>query len=210
MQASARVRARPPFDVELGPLLAMLFMMIDERKSIIVHVTSANHGEGTSLVARGIAEAAAGVGWCRVALIQAEARDARDGGDAPGLLERFERGESIALQSQHDGASAIAIGRLRTAGACMPPAAVVRGLYEMLRSNYTLIVVDGAPVLASQDIAVLVSIADSTIMVVEAERSTGEQIRRAKAMLQQFGGSLLGVVLNKRRRRVPRFIAGLI
>ena len=200
-----------PFDVELGQLLAMLFMMIDEKQSIIVHVTSANHGEGTSLVARGIAEAAAAVGWCKVALIQAEARNARgDGSDAQGLLERFELGEGLALRADHDGVAAIAIGRLRTAGACMPPVAVVRGLYEVLRSKYTLVVVDGAPVLSSQDIAVLVSIADSTIMVVEAECTTLAQIQQAKYMLEQFGAALLGVVLNKRRRRVPRFIDGLI
>ena len=47
--------ARP----ELGSLLSMLFLMIDELRSVVVHVTSASPGEGATTVARDIAASAA-------------------------------------------------------------------------------------------------------------------------------------------------------
>ena len=56
---------------ELAPLLSVLFLMIDETRSLVIHVTSAHAGAGTSTVARRLAEAAAATGWCRVALVDA-------------------------------------------------------------------------------------------------------------------------------------------
>ena len=44
---------------ELGSLLSVLFLMIDEMRSVVVHVTSASPREGATTVARDIAAAAA-------------------------------------------------------------------------------------------------------------------------------------------------------
>jgi Mrp family chromosome partitioning ATPase len=46
--------------------------------------------------------------------------------------------------------------------------------------------------------------------VVEAERTRVSDIERTRDTLEQLGANLLGVVLNKRRLRVPRFIDRLI
>src|SRR5437763_1298051 len=70
MNAIAPPRAEPARP-ELGALLSVVFLLIDEQRSLVLHVTSARPGEGVTTVAQDLAAAAAGAGWCRVALVDA-------------------------------------------------------------------------------------------------------------------------------------------
>jgi Mrp family chromosome partitioning ATPase len=195
--------------VDFGPLLAILFMMIDEMRSVVIHVTSVGPGEGTTTVARQIALAAAASPWCKVALLEARSGsrhilEGQAAGQNSGLVGRFERGETVTLLPDEGG---IASGQLSAAGHSSPRIQSVRGLYGLLRSDYTLIVVCCPPVLSGQDAGMMASAADGTVLVVEAERTPVPDIIRAREVLEQLGASILGVVLNKRRHRVPTFLA---
>ena len=81
---------------ELAPLLSVLFLMIDETQSMVVNITSAHAGAGTTTVARNVAAAAAATGWCRVALLDARPQLGRSN-DERGLVDAFEQGDSPAL-----------------------------------------------------------------------------------------------------------------
>jgi Mrp family chromosome partitioning ATPase len=50
---------------------------------------------------------------------------------------------------------------------------------------------------------------DGVVLVVAAERVRSAKVTEAQGQLAQFGANLLGVVLNRRRERLPRFLARL-
>ena len=189
---------------ELGPLLAMVALLVDDQRSVILHVTAARHGEGTTTVARELAAAAAQAPWFRVALVDAQ-RDAGPPGSPPlpPLLDAFEQTHLPALRQGRVGGAAVSLARLATSGHPAPKVDSVRGLFAWLRSEFTLVVLDCPPVLPCRDIALLAKVADGALLVVQSERTPLADCRQARDVLVQVGASVLGVVLNQRRNRVP-------
>ena len=195
--------AATPVRPELGPLLAVLLMLIDEHRSAVVHVTAAVRNEGTSTVAREMAAAVAASGW-NVAAI--DAHRGSEGGGKDGLLDAAERGDVPVLEPGTINGRPVATGSFSSGGVPAVRLDNVRSLYAQMRSQYALTVVDCPPVLSGSGAAVLGSAADGTVLVVEAERTRVEDVHRACERLQQVGAPVLGVVLNKSRSRVPRLI----
>jgi Mrp family chromosome partitioning ATPase len=70
--------------------------------------------------------------------------------------------------------------------------------------DYTLI--DCPSVQSSYTAATLGANVDGVILVVEADRTKRDQIRRAQQTIEMSNGKLLGLVLNKRRYAVPRWL----
>ncbi len=185
---------------ELAPLLSVLFLMIDETRSLVINITSAHAGAGSSTVARKLAEAAAATGWCRVALIDAQPSDDDTG---RGLVEAVERGESPVLTPRRVGTMEIDSGRLSTDGRPLSRIESVRRLYGGLRDRYSLVVVDCPAVFAGQQTLMVAGAADDTVLVVEAERTALADVARARAALERRGAGVLGMVMNKSRSRIP-------
>ncbi len=70
--------------------------------------------------------------------------------------------------------------------------------------DYTLI--DCPALKASYEAAMLAPIVDGVVLVVEADRTKRDQIRRAQQTIGMSNGKLLGLVLNKRRYLVPQWL----
>lgn len=190
---------------ELAPLLSVLFLLIDETRSIVVNVTSAHAGAGTSTVARRVAEAAASTGWCRVALLDAKPQPGESG---PGLIDAIERGHSPVLSPQRIGTLEIDAGRLSTAGQPCSRIESVRKLYGTLRDRYSLVIVDCPAVFAGQQTLMLAAAADETVLVLEADRTALADVGRARTALERRGAGVLGMVMNKSRARMPAMFGG--
>lgn len=193
---------------ELGALLAAVAVLVDDQRSVVLQVTAAQHGEGTTTVARELAAALAQRPWCRVALVDAATSPVDY--SLPSLLGMFERGQEPVLRAGLLGASEVALGRLTGPGEPAPRLESLRGLFAWMRSAYTVVVVDCPPVLPCRELAVVAAVADGTLLVVEAERTRRAEIALARTVLEQLGATLLGVVLNRRRRRVPRFFERML
>lgn len=214
MNATSMPRQAEMARPELGALLSVLFLLIDDVRSLVVHVTSAGPGEGATTLARDVAASASVTGWCKVALIDAHPIAPRPLGAGaaarPGLIEYIERGEEPILRTARLGATQVDFGTLSTAGQTVSQIESVRGLYATLRKTYTLIVVDCPPVFSGQQTLLLAPAANETILVLEAERTPIAEVTRAREVLEQRGASILGVVMNKSRRRVPKFLGKLL
>jgi Mrp family chromosome partitioning ATPase len=63
-------------------------------------------------------------------------------------------------------------------------------------AEYELVVLDAPPVLSLADARILGSKADGVILVVRAERTPKNLVRRACAVVEASGANLLGMVLN--------------
>ena len=201
----ARIQAAETAHPEIAPLLSVLLLMIDESRSVVVNVTSAHRGAGSSTVARKLAEAAAATGWCRVALLDAQPGA---GGPAHGLVDAIERGEHPVLVPSPVGSLEIDGGPLSTGVRPLSRIDSVRKLYGMLRDRYSLVIVDCPAVLAGQQTLGIAAAADETVLVVEAERTELAELARAREALERRGAGVLGLVMNKSRERLPSRFGG--
>lgn len=72
----------------------------------------------------------------------------------------------------------------------------MRELLSELRGEYEMILLDSPPVLAVTDAAILNSIVDGTLLVVELGRSRASGVNRAIDLLEKVKENLLGIVIN--------------
>jgi protein-tyrosine kinase len=100
---------------------------------------------------------------------------------------------------------------LTTGQISLLPAEVFEGkaieiLLAELKQKFDFIIFDAAPVVEFPDSYALAPKVDGIILVVEAEKTAIEDAQRAKRNIEQAGGRLLGVVLNRRKNYVPSFL----
>ena len=75
-----------------------------------------------------------------------------------------------------------------------------------LKKRFELIIVDSPPATLFPDGPGIVSQVDGVILVVEAERTRWQVALAVKEKIVKHGGNILGIVFNKRRYYIPRFI----
>ena len=100
---------------------------------------------------------------------------------------------------------------LTTGQISLLPAEVFEGkaieiLLAELKQKFDFIIFDAAPVVEFPDSYALAPKVDGIILVVEAEKTSIEDAQRAKRNIEQAGGRLLGVVLNRRKNYIPSFL----
>jgi Mrp family chromosome partitioning ATPase len=78
-------------------------------------------------------------------------------------------------------------------------------LLDMLRSHHPIIVLDSPPA-NSPEAAALSRYCDGTVMVVQAGRTRQTDIEAAKVLIERLGGQTVGVVLNRERSVLPRWM----
>lgn len=80
----------------------------------------------------------------------------------------------------------------------------VRTLLESLRASFDMVVLASAPALRQPLAAILGSVVDGSVLVVEAGRSRAGAAARAAKLLG--GGKVLGVVVNRQRDPLPAWL----
>jgi polysaccharide biosynthesis transport protein len=185
----------------------------------VVLITSANSGEGKSVIASNLAIAIAQSGR-KTLLIDADLR-------SPGQNEIFavigKRGLGNVLAGDGDVESGI-MQRVTSEGLDLLPAGdaslgaaeliegdACRQLIGELREEYDVIVIDSSPVLETAETRVLASLVDVNVLVMRMNVSTAPAGQRAAGILRSVGAELLGVMLNgvRRNRGAKAYAAGL-
>lgn len=75
-----------------------------------------------------------------------------------------------------------------------------------IRRAYRYVFVDCGSLAESQDIIRLAPLVDGVLLVIEANRTCKSQILYAERTIEAVNGRILGLVLNKRRYVVPKWI----
>ena len=79
-------------------------------------------------------------------------------------------------------------------------------LLHAASTQYDLVLVDSAPVLAVPDNLLLAHAIDRVILVARATHTSTRELRKAQAALERAGGRILGVILNQANARdVPYY-----
>lgn len=205
-----------PIAVELTPLLAAVRPLLDDGKGAVLHFVAAASGEGASTIAREFALLAATNGRRRTLLIDAARRDhdtARffNCDTTHGLIDGIWIGhDQAALRRPVPGTSLSVACLVGAHGNAPADAVTLNGLYEQLRGEFELIVVDCPAMESGEYSTLLPEEADGIFLVIRAEGTRPAVISHAKALVEQAGGQFLGAVLNARRNYIPGFLYRLL
>src|SRR5258706_417853 len=80
------------------------------------------------------------------------------------------------------------------------------GLLDQVRERYRFVLLDTPAISTHHDSVVLSRSCDGVVVVMEAEATRGPVARATIETIERFGGKVLGLVFNKRRFYIPRWI----
>jgi Mrp family chromosome partitioning ATPase len=212
----AITRTPGPIAMELTPLLSAVRPLLDGGKGAVLHFVAAAKGEGTSTLAREFALLAATTGRRRTLLIGAARRDpetARSFGCdvTRGLVDGAWIGhDDTSLRRPVPGTMLSAACLVGTRGNAPADPATLNALYEQLRQEFELVIVDCPAMEAGEYSTLLPEEADGIFLVIRAESTRPAVISHAKTLIEQAGGHFLGAVLNARRNYIPGFLYRLL
>lgn len=167
-------------------------------------VTSAIASEGKSFTAANLAVTMAHAGL-RTVLIDADLR-------RPGQHRLFNLANHIGLTDsllshakpteffQHtalENLFVIPSGALPPNPATLLGSQRMRALIQQLESESEILIIDGPPCLPVADAAILASLVDGVLLVVDISRASRKEVQRAKGIIGKVGAQILGVAVNR-------------
>lgn len=169
-----------------------------------IFFTSAAPAEGKSTTALAVARTFAQLGR-RTVLVDADLRKptlhrALDLSNEAGLSNVLARQRSLAdaiQPSSIPNLDAITSGRLPPNPAELVSGTAIAELIAALEERYDVVLIDGPPVLGLADAPAIASIVDSTVFVIEANRSSRGKTKAAIRRLLSARAKILGAVLTK-------------
>ena len=181
-------------------------------------VVASVHGEGTTTTAALYASTLAKRKKLDVLLIEANFRTPaleqvfpirRNGGFAE-LIAGTQGLDSVVQATPQENLFVVTSGHYETSPSHVLEAARLSEVLAQLHERFQFIVFDSAPVNVYTDAQILGARVDATVFVIEADRTRVEEVQRAKRQLERAGAKMLGVLLNRRKNYMPRFLEGMI
>jgi capsular exopolysaccharide synthesis family protein len=181
-------------------------------KSILV--TGAAHGSGVSTTAVSLATDLAKDSRHKVLLADANLR-------TPGLHDVFkiEFTDGVYDLLNKENGHSLKFRKVGPGNLFLLPSGVNRtmenGYFESprfdeflqsSRKSYDYVILDSAPITGLPDSQAICARVDGVILVIEAGITRRQVALRAKRELEDAGGRLLGVVLNRRKYYIPKWI----
>jgi capsular exopolysaccharide synthesis family protein len=191
---------------------ALLLSSFEAQRPQTLLFTSACSAEGKTTIAMNLARLLARSGL-RVVLVDADSRGAgmhrlMSSQDQPGVLD-FLRGEgeakAVVQPSDIEGLSFVhgGIHNGHSEGLFLRPK--LADLLRDLRQNQDFVILDGPPILSSDDAAMLVPHSDVVVLVARPFYTRSRLVRQALDMLYQRQAKQVNIILNRAR---PDDLAG--
>lgn len=183
---------------------SLLFMPVETTKPKIILVTSAVPKEGKTTVSANLAATLALAG-SRVLLVDADLRRSAlhrifEVSPKPGLWEvlneKVSPSQAIVATSETD-LFFLPAGDSRSSGSEVFLRHPIDRLLRDWAAQYDYVVIDSAPVLATDDAGTLGPKADGVFMVVRASHTSSQLVREALQRLYRRNVKILGVVYNR-------------
>jgi Mrp family chromosome partitioning ATPase len=199
------------------PSFVQLYFAIEARRTsampLVVQFISPTPGTGASTVASGYARVAADDCAQPVLYIDCNGSPAKSRGrstevQTPTLFDVLRRGLPLtdAISPARDSKNLL---WARLGPGERPLLALggdrLQSMLDMLRADHPVIVLDTPPTEAPESAAVS-RFCDGSVLVVAAGHSRQWEIENAQALLERLGGQTVGVVLNRERSVLPRWL----
>ena len=171
-------------------------------KSILL--TSAGPGEGKSTVSANLAVAWSQSG-AKVVLVGCDLRkpvlhEMFSIRNVPGLSAVLSGAASLKdaiVSSNIPGLDVIPAGPVPPNPAELLQSKAMVSVIEELEKSYDMVILDGTPVIAVTDAAVMANQVDGIVLVIGSNQVPREMALQAKNLLEQAQAKLLGVIMNK-------------
>jgi capsular exopolysaccharide synthesis family protein len=205
-------------EYDLEEILIALYKSIEtalphtEKK--IIQFVGSRHEEGTSTVVRRFAETIATRIDKSVLILDADRHEPCQNRffrvKTDTALEDMIDNEDAAAQALHKiDNSNLFVGLLSKNAGHAPyliDTARYDRLWEFLRERFDIVLIDSPPATSSADFLSLANRSDGVVLVVEADKTRWPVLKNVKDRIVKNGGNILGIVLNKRRHYIPRWI----
>ena len=133
------------------------------------------------------------------------------------LLTDFPKGEltvdkvlAYCLPTSVEGLAVLPSG----GRADLPPDVFIRSplteIPSLLAEQYRTLVFEGPAVLETMDIAVFASLVDAVILVIEAGRTSRDELIRAVELVQGSGANLAGCIVSGAVQTIPRWVKRIL
>lgn len=192
------------------------FINVNSKEKNIILITSSKKGEGKTLVSANTAIAFAGTGK-KVILIDADMSSGK-------LAQIFNIPNDLGLSNYLSGIDGNGVEinerinkfvkdttiknlNIITSGTIPPNSSELLSMPKFsevikdLSVFYDIVILDGTPVLNETDALILARIATSTIIVSKYRRTSKEDLWHTKRDIQNIGGRIIGIIINKVRIR---------
>jgi len=195
---------------ELGMLRNSIESTLKKPRRTILF-TSSNHGEGTTTIATNLARLHSMQSNERVLLIETNGR-------SPSLMWKYGLKSNLGLthyfgrtapfgsiaQKTQDGLfDVIHVGEADPSKLQLHLEQQLPKLIQEASHAYDTILIDAPPVIGSPETAPMTSMVDGVVLVVRSGKTKREIIQRTLEMIDQFDGTVLGLVLNRKKYYIP-------
>ena len=193
---------------ELFPAMQALVRLWQfHQRPIIVQLAGIEGGEGCSSIAEALANVVYAETHVGILLVTF------DSVTLPG--EAFGRQLVVEHSSRHINASGVEqVGLIRARMHSSALRSAIAGRLDLdlndLPPEIGLILLNTEPLLKSFEASAIGSQVDGVFVVVSANATSTQSARKAIAAIANSGGQALGVIVNRRRFRAPRWLARLI
>ena len=197
----------------IGLYQNIALLLPDFAKKVIQFVGS-HEGEGTSSIAREFARVSTAYFGKKVLLLDADrnspsqhvAFNIRPQYGWEDLLGDGKKVSEAVYQIEGSDLFISPASPHRSPRSAILDSPTVKAFLEELRQEFDLVVVDSSPAMADPGTIAFSRHVDGVILVLEAERTRWSTTEKVKDQILKNGGSILGIVFNKRRYHVPGFI----
>ncbi len=197
------------FDLELRQAAQQVIRSYHERGLRTLLVTSAIRGEGRSHVASALAQVLSEQNFRMLLITFEEARFENSTASHSEVGAKPGRDAGRLHQDIPEPTDRPHLHRLRVRhweGTALEFAEHLAEVAKIMRDRFDLIVIDGPALTSFPEMRVAIAGIDGTILVIEAERTAVVASARAVVSIEDAGGHLLGLVLNKRHYVIPDWI----
>ncbi|MDZ4849279.1 MAG: polysaccharide biosynthesis tyrosine autokinase [Pirellulaceae bacterium] len=184
-------------------LRTVLMFRATEEKAKTFAITSANSGDGKSLLSANLATSIAQAGRS-VLLMECDLRqpavaklfhsDERQG--IADVLAHNVNLDSVIFPTEVDNLDILAAGTIPINPAELLASKAFADLIDKLEQQYDFVILDCPPVLAVADPCIISTVADAMLIVVRINPQSRVELRRTVEMLNEVDASVLGVVVN--------------
>ncbi|MEY4512914.1 MAG: hypothetical protein RLZZ450_5036 [Pseudomonadota bacterium] len=198
-------------DDETVGLLSALRAALPQKRCCSVGIISTHHGEGVTTLAQSLAAVAARNPRTKVLLCKVTNQQGHTGASPFISMETIAALPSERITASNVGGFPLAqVSPGYSAGDTMMGSLTapsdLQSIVTSVGGSFDLVIVDLPPISESALGSSLAKGLDGVVLVVEAERTRTHALRAARKSVESCGGTILGVVLNKRRFHIPSFI----
>ncbi len=176
--------------------------------------TGTIHGEGSSTTAVGFASSLAQSYQLKVLLMDLNFRTPGlhrfvDGVETHGLLDVFS--DDDGFESIRSGQSRENLYVIASNGDFAAPAGFFESelfaeFLKTMRESFDYVILDAPPVTIFSDAQIIGRLADAVVLILESGKTRRQVALKAITEIEASGGNLLGVVLNKRKYYIPKWL----